>query len=317
MVKRFFIDIKDMQLSTIIVNYNTRDDLKEALQSLQGQGITDSEVIVVDNASTDGSVEALTELEAKPHLSRLNLKVIANQTNLGFAKAVNQGLRIARGEFILLLNPDVRFQGRALSTMIQYVRDHPHVASVGPKIIYPDGRLQPSRGTFPTLAKSLASLFRIKSLLPPDERMIQMAKGRLGRIAAQWGDPEATQEVDFTTGACLLIRRSLFDTIGTFDERFFLYYEEIDFFLRAHEAGFRHLYLPAAVVVHTVGTSSKKIGLSSYRYRYESMIKYFMKHKPWWQTFVIRVAIVLKSLGSFMVSVVLLRPRMTWLTINV
>ncbi len=259
-------------LSVLIVNWNVAPLLRRCLASIiASPGVTldpaepgiHTEIIVVDNASSD---------ESRMMLAREFpvVRVIANDVNVGFTRANNQGLQIARGRAVLFLNPDAELVGDALPTMARYLEDHLDVGAVGPQLRYRDGRVQPSRRRFPTLATAFLESTLLQQWLPDN------AIARRYYMADQPDDRE--QDVDWVVGACFLARRQTIDQVGGFDERFFMYSEELDWCRRARAAGWRVVYLPTAQVIHHEGKSSEQVVAARHIHFNTSKVLYFHKY---------------------------------------
>jgi len=235
----------ELDVSVVIVSYRSREYLAGCLdavqRSLAASGLS-GEAIVVDNASPDGSAALVAERYPW-------VRSITNQRNRGFAAAANQGIRLARGRVIVLLNPDARLVGDALGRLVRFLDQHPTVGAVGPRLRYPDGRTQPSRRRFPTLLTGFLESTLVQDYWR-DNRVLRRY------YVADRSDDE-TQEVDWLVGACLAIRRDALATVGLLDERFFLYSEEVEWFWRLRRAGWRVFYFPEAEVVHAEGGSSE------------------------------------------------------------
>jgi len=217
------------------------------------------EVIVVDNASTDGSVEMVREEFSDVHL-------IANAQNRGFPAANNQGVAVAQGRYVLLLNPDTEVLGDALVTMVAFADAHPDVGVLGPQLLDPDGSVQSSRRRFPTL---LTAFFESTWLQPYAPRRL------LERYYALDRSDDATQDVDWVKGAALMARREAVEQVGPMDEGFFMYSEELDWCRRFREAGWRVVYLPSARIIHHEGKSSEQVVAAKHIYFQSSKVRYF------------------------------------------
>jgi GT2 family glycosyltransferase len=232
-------------LTTVVVSYNTRELTLEALRRLQAATASiKGEVVLIDNASGDGSPAAVRN--AFP-----DVKLIENSENVGFARAVNQGLREATGEFVLLLNPDCRVDAQSVVTMIDYLRTNTAVGVVGPMITHPEGRLKVlSAGYFPDARRLAAHYFGLThlSLFGRSVRGLNLRMGR---------DSVEPREVDWVSGACLLAGRDLFEALGGLSERWFMYAEDMDFCGRVLDRGLRVVHLPSAHACHEVGASSE------------------------------------------------------------
>jgi len=249
-------------LSIIIVSYNTRDLLRSCLSSVFEHAKEENpEVIVVDNNSNDGSVDMLQSTFPR-------VKVVANTENRGFAAANNIGIRMATGELILLLNPDTELLPQCLSNALTYMKNNSRVGILGCKLLNSDGTVQQSARDVPSLWTLLLEISLLYKVLPHS-----------GLLRNPWvtaADQE--QEVDVVKGAFLMTRRSIFETVGYLDERFFLYSEEQDWCVRAKQHGWRIVYYPKASIVHHERASSKP-GPDSTKYLiYDSEFLYFFKH---------------------------------------
>lgn len=224
-------------LSVIIISFNTKALLlkcvTDALESIQRLS---AEIVLVDNASADGSPEAIEALRND------RITVIRNTENLGFARANNQAIRVARGNYLLLLNSDAFLQGGAVETLVRFMEEHPRAAAVGPKILNADGTLQNKGFCFPSVAGALLYLSGLERFVR--QRTLYSLLPRLC-----W-DEDQTLEVDFLHGCCMLIRKVELEALGGFAEDYFMYFEEQDWCFRARERGAQIWYCPEARVVH-------------------------------------------------------------------
>ncbi|MCX7670776.1 MAG: glycosyltransferase family 2 protein [Anaerolineae bacterium] len=264
--------VRDMpDLSVIIVSWNVRDLLRACLQSLEASGKRPGsavlEVIVVDNASADGSA-AMVAAEFP------QVRLIANAGNRGFTGGNNQGIAAARGRYILFLNPDTVVVGDALAQMIAYLEAHDDVGVVGPQLRYGDGRWQSSCRRFPTLWSALFESTPLAWHWPdnPWARRYRMEDRT---------PTEQEIEVDWLVGAALMTRRAVLDQVGGFDEGYFMYSEELDWCRRVKAAGWRIVYLPTAQIVHYEGKSSEQVVAARHIRFQTSKVRYFRKfHGP-------------------------------------
>ncbi|HEY8737032.1 MAG TPA: glycosyltransferase family 2 protein [Candidatus Dormibacteraeota bacterium] len=257
-------------VTAVIVSYQVRQHLARCLRSVLSSTYR-PEVIVVDNASADGSPDLVAR-----EFPRVQL--IRNSRNLGFATASNQGIRASTRSYVLSLNPDTEVTLSAIRVLRDYLEDHPEVGAVGPKIIRPDGSLDfAARRSFPTVATAFARLSRLSRLFPTSPRF--------ARYNLTYRSPDETQEMDAGTGACLLLRRSALDQVGLFDEAFFMYGEDLDLCYRLKQGGWKIVYLPAAEVLHYKGESSRQVSYRMIREFHRSMLIFFNKHyrstTPW------------------------------------
>ncbi|NTU99124.1 glycosyltransferase family 2 protein [Candidatus Falkowbacteria bacterium] len=232
-----------MDLSIIIVNYNSAAKTLACLESLKKADLQDLEVelFLVDNNSDEAVEEA-----AK--LIWPSLDFVGNDKNLGMGAGNNVGLRRARGEYVLVLNPDTELKPGSIKTMIRYLKSDESVGLVGPKLLYPDGQEQDSCFRYPNI------------FLPLLRRTFlgYFAKDYLDSYLMKNLDMSKPQSVEWIMGSCLMIRKSVLDQVGFFDERFFMYLEDTDLCRRINNAGFKVVYLPTAEAIHHHGRASAK-----------------------------------------------------------
>ena len=231
-------------ISVIVVSYNTRDLLLDCLRTLYACTEAEIEVIVVDNASRDGSPDAV-EREFP------DVRVLRQPENTGFGRANNAGLQQASGRFILLLNSDVTVKEGAVDRMSDFLLLHPEAGAVGPKLVRPDGRLDLAcRRGFPTPSASFYRMSGLSKLFPGSRRFNQYNLGHLAN-----GE---LHEIDAGTAACLMVRLAAVDQVGLFDPDFFMYGEDLDLCFRLKEGGWKIFYMPAAEAIHIKGASSRQ-----------------------------------------------------------
>ncbi len=255
------------RLSVVIVSWNVRELLQRALSSLytswsrSEQAAEALEIIVVDNGSHDGTVAMVRERFP-------SVRLIANRENRGFTGGNNQGIRVARAPLLFLLNPDTEVLDDALVRLLTYLEREPRVGLVGPQLLNPDGTVQSSRRRFP----SLPVLFLESTWL--------QAVGRpwLRRYYVDDRSSHVEQRVDWVTGAAMMVRRSVLDEVGLFDEGFFMYSEELDLCRRIRAAGWEIAYLPTAKVIHYVGKSSEQVVAARHIHFQTSKVRYARKY---------------------------------------
>jgi N-acetylglucosaminyl-diphospho-decaprenol L-rhamnosyltransferase len=261
-----------LDLSVIIVSWNVRDLLRDCLYSLREHPGVSLEVIVVDNASSDGSA-AMVAGEFP------EVRVIANAGNAGFTVANNQGLALSRGRYILFLNPDTQVVGDALAKMVSYMDAHEDAGALGPQLRYGDGSLQSSRRRFPSLATALFESTPLAWHWPearnPWARRYHMDDVPISLKGDQGGE---AQDVDWVVGAALMARRAVIDRIRGFDEGFFMYSDELDWCRRAKQAGWRVVYFPPALIIHYEGKSSEQSVAARHIRFHTSRVRYFRKY---------------------------------------
>jgi len=228
-------------VSIVIVSFNTRELLKNCIQSvLDTTHNLSYEIIVVDNASSDGSVEGL-EKEFN------EITIIRNSNNLGYAKANNQAIKLARGKYILLLNSDTIMKEGTIEKLVSFIEKNPQTAAVGPKVLNPDGTLQNKGFFFPSVMFSLIVLFGINRLFSEKLKRRLFPK-------FYWSEND-TREVDYVEGSCLLLSREIADKIGLLPEVFFMYFEEAEWCYLAKKNKYEIWYLPAAEIIHMHSSS--------------------------------------------------------------
>ncbi len=259
-------------VAVVIVSFNTKEILSRSLASLAGQGATlNIQTIVVDNASHDGSADMVTA--DFPHVD-----LVRSTVNLGFAAANNLGFTRLAAPYVVLLNPDAFLTPGTLQRAIAQMQAHPEAALGGGQLRDLNGRPQPSARMFPSLLNEFLVLSGLSSRFP---------RSRLfGRFDRTWADPQVASEVDWVPGAFCIIRRSALTEIDGFDERFFLYYEEVDLCRRLQAQGYQIWYWPDLVIDHIGGASSKtqrdlnfsEHGSQLTLWRLRSAILYYRKH---------------------------------------
>jgi GT2 family glycosyltransferase len=254
-----------MQVSIIIVSWKVKELVRQCLQSIfkQTTGV-DFEVILVDNASGDGTVEMVAK-----EFPQVNL--IASNVNLGFAAGNNLGIEQVSGEVIYLLNPDTELADNALADLLAYMNQNPSAGVVGTRLLNPDGSQQQSVRRFPGLGLALLWVLKVQHLLPnlPVFR---------NYLAADF-DYDIAQTCDQVMGASMAIRRRVLEAVGRLDERYFIWFEEVDYCRMATAAGFQVWYTPAATVVHHGGESFRQVaGLTNQRRFNASLRQYARKH---------------------------------------
>ncbi len=282
-----------MKLSVIIVSWNVRNDILNCLCSLDGALFSRSfETIVIDNASSDGSVWEIRKEFPK-------VKCIDNGRNYGFAKANNQGVKSAKGEYLFFLNPDTIMHSGALEYLIDFMDNNKDVGMCGPKLLNDDGSIQRSVRRFPSYR---GALYRFTFL-----RYFKIFKNSYQRWLMRDFDYQSQRDVDQLMGAALLVRKSIIEKQGGFDERYFMYYEEVDLCYRIKQNGWRIVYLPQACITHLGGRSSQQVPAAKRIMMLKSMLKFFRKHRGIGITFlfncVFKLGIILREIIDIIVNV--------------
>lgn len=230
-------------ISIIIVSYNTADFLKQCLASIEKQSDIANEVFVVDNASTDGSPQTVES-------GFKTVKLIRNQTNLGFSRANNEAIAQSEGRYILFLNPDTEVHTGAFAAMVRYLGANPDIGLAGAKIVNPDGSLQDS----------------VEYRYPGQRHCKTELSGLPGKIA-------------WLSGAAIIARRETIEAIKGFDERYFLYGEDIDLCLCARKAGWKIGFIPEAIITHWGGQSERTTpSVDVWRKKFNAEIVFYRKH---------------------------------------
>ena len=254
--------MNNLDLSIVIVSFNTKDLLRETISSIYGAANKLSyEIIVVDNASKDGSAE-MVEDELK------EVKLIRNLQNTGFAKANNQGIKVAKGRHVLLLNSDTILNEGSIRNLVKFMDEHPKAAAAGPKVLNFDGSLQSKGFCFPSVLLSLIMFFRIPKVLS-QERLMKW-------FPRYYWDADEVRGVDWISGCCLLMRKKVIEKIGSLCEDFFMYYEDEEWCYRARKEKYEVWYVPTAEVKHknqsSPSTDRFDIGETSAKQYYEKTV---------------------------------------------
>lgn len=282
-------------VSIVIVNYNVKEYLVNLLDSIQNsKGKLSFEIFVVDNNSTDGSVEYLSTRYP-------SVTFIANNENVGFGKANNQAIRIANGKYTLLLNPDTLINEDTLITMFKHMEKNKSTGASGCKLLNPDGTFAPeSRRSVPTPASAIWKVLGLTSLFPRSKKFADYYLG--------WKDENEPGPIPVLSGAFMFYRTKLLQELGGFDERFFMYGEDIDLSYRTTLAGYTIDYVPATSIIHYKGESTKKQNLDYVIMFNKAMYQFFEKHYSYAYTFlfklVVKAGIILRATTSYVISVV-------------
>lgn len=275
-----------VKLSVIIVNYNVKHFIEQCLFSvLQASQNLSAEVFVVDNNSVDGSVALIKE-----KFPQVNL--IENKENTGFSVANNQAIRRAKGEYVLLLNPDTVVQEDTFTKVISFMDSHPQAGGLGVKMLDGQGNFAPeSKRGLPTPDVAFYKMFGFSKLFPKSKRF--------GKYHLSYLPENQINEIDVISGAFMLIRKSVLDKIGLLDETFFMYGEDIDLSYRITKAGYKNYYFPDTQIIHYKGESTKRGSVNYVLIFYRAMAIFAKKHfsasNAFWFNFLIHLAIVLKA----------------------
>ncbi len=277
-----------MNLDVIIVNYNSRSLLKKCLDSVfAGNHRIALHVVTIDNASRDQSLQDAVA-------SYPGLRVVRNNRNLGFARAVNQGIRSTGSDFILLVNPDAEIASGAIKALLDFMSTHADCGVLGGLVSYPNRKRQETVRRFPTLAtvvlgRRTSMLYRLFPANPFSRRYL-LLDADLSRV----------REVDFVTGTFMMLRREALSEVGLFDEDYFLYVEDADLCYRMKRHGWKVWFTPDARCTHLYGENIRQDNIRPAVYHAQSMYRFFAKHlrPPPVLTFCIRTAVHLKNVET-------------------
>jgi len=276
-----------MDLSIIIVSWNVKDKLRENLKAIFNSKINFKfEIFVVDNGSQDGSVEMVKN-------EFLKVKLIVNNKNLGFAGANNQAIKIAQGEFVLLLNPDMKVFPDTLSNMLLWMKENKQASVAGCLLVDRFNDIVNHVRRFPTILNQAAIVLKLPHLFP---KMLD------NYLFTDFNYSQAAK-VDSIRGSFFMLRRKVLEKIGLLDERYFLWFEEVDFCKRIKKAGAKVWYTPTAKCIDYVGQSFRQIPLGkTQKYFRNSMLLYFKKWHPYWQYLILKIiwpfGIIIAKIGE-------------------
>ena len=253
-------------VSFVIVNWNATPFLKDCLKAIRENVSLPFEVIVVDNASTDTTEKELFALITPFQ----NAKLIVNGANLGYAKANNQGIAESSAPFVMLLNPDVLIHRGCVERLVDFLRRNEHVAAVAPRLLYPDGKTQPTCRSFPTPLALLYSSLGFDKLMPRSKVF--------GRYRMTWWKHNEPMEVEQPMASALLMRREALSKLGGFDEDFPIFFNDVDLCYRAHKCGMRFYFLPDATATHYHGASTRHLRGRLVVESHISLLRFYSKH---------------------------------------
>ncbi len=254
-----------VDLSILIVNYKNSATLPDCLNSIY-KTVQDLEfeVILVDNDSADEDLQTVQENFPQVHL-------IKNTANLGFAKANNQAAKVSKGKTLLFLNPDTRLTENAAQAMIAQLKPDSKIGAIGPKVLNRDGSLQYSCRTFPTVWTGLFNRYSLLSRFFPNNKHTR-------RYLMTDYDHEESREVDWVSGCCMMVPKSVFLEVGGFDEKYFLFNEDVDLCHTLKHRGYKTLYFPPARIYHDITSSNRKVPPQIILKRHLGMSHYIEKH---------------------------------------
>jgi GT2 family glycosyltransferase len=291
-----------VDISAIIVNWNTKQLVTECIQSmLEHRGQYTLEVIIVDNASEDGSASTLRKLFTE-------VKIIENSNNVGFAGANNQGIDVASGRYICLVNSDVKFIEDSFGKMLDYMDKHLEIGMLGPKLLWADKTLQWSCRKYPSLWNTLCPALGLNNLFPRSslfsgEHMVYFNHNMI-------------KEVDVLVGAFMFVRHAALKQVGKMDDGFFMYCEEVDWCKRFADAGWKINFFPVTEVMHYGGGSSSAGSVRLVKEYCLSNLRYWKKHHSGIKVTLFRLTLMLRYLLRlpvwFILSVMIPQKRKTY-----
>jgi N-acetylglucosaminyl-diphospho-decaprenol L-rhamnosyltransferase len=245
-------------VAVVVVTYNALPWIERCLESVRAY-----ETIVVDHGSKDGTLELVRE--------RFPDVRLLQQENRGLGGGSNAGMRVTSTDYVLLLNSDAWALGDAVERLVAFAEERPDAAVVGPRLLNPDGSLQPSVRGFPTLWRLATEYFFLRKLAPRSQALNAFYASRFSH--------DEVREAEFVMGACMLVRREAVDTVGPFDEDYFMFSEETDWCYRFRQAGWKVLFYPGAEFVHVGGATTKQNWGPMLREQLRGHLIFFAKHK--------------------------------------
>lgn len=299
-----------MDLSIIIIPWNVRDLVRENLKSIyKNTSNIEFEVFAVDNDSRDGTADMIRKefprvypvKSGEAGAKQFNgVNLIANNYNAGFARANNQAIKEARGRYILLLNPDMRVLPGTLEGMVKWMDAHSEAGVAGCHLVKENRETVPHIRRFPTVWDQLAIVLKSPHIFP----------SVLNKYLCKDFDYIKEQEVDSIRGSFFMIKREVIEKIGALDERYFIWFEEVDFCRRVRQDGWKVIYTPTAECVDYVGKSFAQVkrGVTQKYFR-DSMLKYFKKWHPGWQYWVLKIAWPIGMLFSYIGDIFKLKSK--------
>jgi len=289
--------MNQFDLSIIIISYNTEkitiDCLKSIIKSLKNSSLK-YEIIVVDNASKDNSVSSIKKLKSEIKNRNLKINLIENKENIGFGPANNQAVKLAKSDYLLFLNSDIIVLNAAIEKLYNFYKQNEKLFNfLGGKLLNKDGTSQPSCGPMYTLPMIFAHLF---------------LRGDYWELTRY--SPKKIKEVDWISGACILTKKEYFEKLGGFDEKIFMYMEEIDLFYRAKKHGFKVFFYPEAQFIHLGSQSSAGRSFPILQV-YQGLIYFYKKHFSQFSLFILIIMLKLKALIGFLIGKIINNQYLT------
>lgn len=289
--------MNQFDLSIIIISYNTEkitiDCLKSIIKSLKNSSLK-YEIIIVDNASKDNSVSSIKKLKSEIKNRNLKINLIENKENIGFGPANNQAVKLAKSDYLLFLNSDIIVLNAAIEKLYNFYKQNEKLFNfLGGKLLNKDGTSQPSCGPMYTLPMIFAHLF---------------LRGDYWELTRY--SPKKIKEVDWISGACILTKKEYFEKLDGFDEKIFMYMEEIDLFYRAKKHGFKVFFYPEAKFIHLGSQSSAGRSFPILQV-YQGLIYFYKKHFSRFSLFILIIMLKLKALIGFLIGKIINNQYLT------
>ena len=289
--------MNQFDLSIIIISYNTEkitiDCLKSIIESLKNSSLK-CKIIVVDNASKDNSVSSIKKLKSEIKNRNLKINLIENKENIGFGPANNQAVKLAKSDYLLFLNSDIIVLNASIEKLYNFYKQNETLFNfLGGKLLNKDGTSQPSCGPMYTLPMIFAHLF---------------LRGDYWELTRY--SPKKIKEVDWISGACILTKKEYFEKLGGFDEKIFMYMEEIDLFYRAKKHGFKVFFYPEAQFIHLGSQSSAGRSFPILQV-YQGLIYFYKKHFSQFSLFILIIMLKLKAMLGFLIGKIINNQYLT------
>jgi len=270
---------RNLPSSVVITTYNSSQYIDECLQALFKElSNLNSEIIIVDNNSTDETLEIIRNFIKSDSVQNVDIRLITNDSNTGYAPANNKGVNLSSGEKILLLHPDVFIRENSIKTMIDYLDSESDVGMIAPQIQFPGGKIQASCRRFPNYWSVINESLGLTRLFSKSKFFNSWKMGKMGDF-----DHKSFREVDQPMGACVMVKRITIEKTGNMDERFLMFFNDVDWCKRIKDAGWKIVFNPDAVVEHVLGGSVRQVRSSMILQSHIGFYRYFEKHfrTPW------------------------------------
>ena len=265
-----------IDLSVVITTYNSCQYIDECLQALFKElNNLNSEIIIVDNNSTDGTLQIIRNFINSDSVQNVDIRLISNDSNTGYAPANNKGVSLSSGEKILLLHPDVFVRENSIKTMIDYLDSESDVGMIAPQIQFPGGKIQASCRRFPNYWSVISESLGLTRLFSKSRFFNSWKMGDF--------DHKSFREVDQPMGACVMVKRKTIENTGNMDEQFLMFFNDVDWCKRIKDAGWKIVFNPDAVVEHVLGGSVRQVRSRMILQSHIGFYRYFEKHfrTPW------------------------------------